>query len=69
MNEGLLDGLKEIASFFGIHWETFKKSWMPNLDIPMTKVRGRWKADPQELRTWISHPIKKHKKSKSPKNP
>ena len=59
MKKGWLNGLYEIAQHCGIHIDTLRKGWMKTHDMPLTKIRGRWYADPETLTKWLNNPHEK----------
>ncbi len=58
VREGWLVGLKGIAAYCGIHIDTLRR-WMQDFKMPITKIGGRWCADPDALDEWLNYPHKK----------
>jgi hypothetical protein len=57
MSRRILQGLREIATYLGLHGQGTNRlvlSWIAREGLPARRLAGRWYADVSELESWWS---------------
>jgi hypothetical protein len=72
MSRRILQGLREIAEYLGLHGEGANSrrlllSWIDREGLPARRLAGRWYADLDELEKWWSSRTATAKRSPEPR--